>query len=70
MDATLPIADRAADQLSSSAKSVSALPATRRHAALVRVTYWITTLAFVALLVSEGEIVLSHPRSYWMKPAM
>jgi hypothetical protein len=63
VDATLPIADGAADQLSSSAKSVSAVPATRRHAALVHVTYRITTLAFFALLVSEGEIVLSHPRS-------
>jgi thiosulfate reductase cytochrome b subunit len=36
-----------------------------RHAALVRVTHWITTLCFFALLVSGGEIVISHPRFYW-----
>jgi len=36
-----------------------------RHSAMVRVTHWLTTIAFVALLVSGGEIVLSHPRFYW-----
>ena len=36
-----------------------------RHSALVRVTHWLTTLAFLALLLSGGEIVLSHPRFYW-----
>ena len=36
-----------------------------RHSALVRLTHWITTLAFLALLLSGGEIVLSHPRFYW-----
>jgi thiosulfate reductase cytochrome b subunit len=36
-----------------------------RHAALVRVTHWLTTLCFVALLVSGCEIVISHPRFYW-----
>jgi thiosulfate reductase cytochrome b subunit len=36
-----------------------------RHAAFVRVTHWITALAFVALLVSGAEIVISHPRFYW-----
>jgi thiosulfate reductase cytochrome b subunit len=36
-----------------------------RHSALVRVTHWITTLAFVALLVTGLEIVISHPRFYW-----
>jgi len=41
----------------------AALPA--RHAALVRVTHWITTLCFLALLVSGAEIVISHPRFYW-----
>jgi thiosulfate reductase cytochrome b subunit len=38
---------------------------TPRHSALVRVTHWITTLCFFALLVSGFEIVLSHPRFYW-----
>jgi thiosulfate reductase cytochrome b subunit len=32
---------------------------------LVRVTHWITTLCFLALLVSGAEIVISHPRFYW-----
>src|SRR5438552_15545264 len=38
---------------------------TSRHSALVRVTHWITTLCFLALLVSGVEIVISHPRFYW-----
>ena len=32
---------------------------------MVRVTHWITTLCFFALLVSGIEIVISHPRFYW-----
>lgn len=36
-----------------------------RHSLLVRVTHWVMTLAFLALLVSGLEIVLSHPRFYW-----
>ena len=36
-----------------------------RHAALVRVTHWLTTACFLALLVSGFEIVVSHPRFYW-----
>ena len=36
-----------------------------RHAALVRVTHWLTTLAFLALLVTGVEILISHPRFYW-----
>src|SRR5580704_7160068 len=45
----------------------SAVPAAqrKRHSALVRLTHWATTVAFFALLVSGGEIVLSHPRFYW-----
>jgi thiosulfate reductase cytochrome b subunit len=38
---------------------------TARHSAFVRVTHWITTLCFFALLVSGIEIVISHPRFYW-----
>jgi thiosulfate reductase cytochrome b subunit len=38
---------------------------TSRHSALVRVTHWLTTLCFVALLVSGLELVVSHPRFYW-----
>src|SRR5258706_3417823 len=36
-----------------------------RHSALVRVTHWISTACFLALLVSGVEIVISHPRFYW-----
>src|SRR6185503_8743987 len=36
-----------------------------RHTALVRVTHWLTTACFLALLVSGFEIVVSHPRFYW-----
>jgi len=36
-----------------------------RHTALVRVTHWITTLSFLALLITGAEIVVSHPRFYW-----
>jgi len=38
---------------------------TPRHAAYVRVTHWITFVAFLALLITGGEIVISHPRFYW-----
>src|SRR5213080_2095496 len=47
---------------------VSTAPVTKlapRHSALVRVTHWITTLCFFALLVTGIEIVISHPRFYW-----
>lgn len=36
-----------------------------RHPAFVRVTHWISTLCFLALLVSGIQIVISHPRFYW-----
>ncbi len=38
---------------------------TVRHSAVVRVTHWLTFIAFIALLVTGGEIVISHPRFYW-----
>ncbi len=50
------------------ATSVASVPArsvTKRHSALVRVTHWITTISFLALLVSGVEILISHPRFYW-----
>ena len=31
----------------------------------MRVTHWITVIAFFALLISGAEIVVSHPRFYW-----
>src|SRR5712692_9718047 len=48
--------------------AASAVPTTTvisRHSALVRITHWITTLCFFALLISGVEIVISHPRFYW-----
>jgi thiosulfate reductase cytochrome b subunit len=36
-----------------------------RHSVIVRVTHWLTTLSFLALLVSGVEILVSHPRFYW-----
>jgi thiosulfate reductase cytochrome b subunit len=47
------------------AAAVPATTAAPRHSAIVRVTHWITTLCFFALLVSGIEIVISHPRFYW-----
>jgi len=51
--------------LPSSTSSVPVTTATSRHSVLVRVTHWITTLCFLALLVTGTEIVISHPRFYW-----
>ncbi len=36
-----------------------------RHAAVVRVTHWLITLSFLALLLTGVEILISHPRFYW-----
>jgi len=50
------------------ARSVSAVRASAaasRHSALVRVTHWIVTLCFFALLLTGIEILISHPRFYW-----
>ena len=49
------------DQRTAVATSIDA----PRHTALVRVTHWLTTICFLALLVSGLEIVVSHPRFYW-----
>jgi len=49
----------------SPASAVPATTVTSRHSALVRLTHWITTLCFIALLVSGIELVISHPRFYW-----
>jgi thiosulfate reductase cytochrome b subunit len=40
-------------------------PVTTRHSAVVRVTHWLTVIAFIALLITGAEIVISHPRFYW-----
>jgi thiosulfate reductase cytochrome b subunit len=54
-----------AASLPTSASSVPIAMVTPRHFLLVRVTHWITTLCFLALLVTGAEIVISHPRFYW-----
>lgn len=36
-----------------------------RHVVLIRVTHWIFTFSFLALLASGTAIVLAHPRLYW-----
>src|SRR5262245_30262175 len=36
-----------------------------RHSAVVRVTHWLTTVSFIALVVSGGAILIVHPRLYW-----
>jgi thiosulfate reductase cytochrome b subunit len=41
------------------------IDAVPRHPALVRVTHWFTAVAFLALLVTGVEILISHPRFYW-----
>jgi Ni,Fe-hydrogenase I cytochrome b subunit len=54
-----------ADSALLSAAAIPAATSTPRHTAIVRLTHWITTLCFFALLVSGIEIVISHPRFYW-----
>jgi thiosulfate reductase cytochrome b subunit len=48
-----------------SASVVPAPVARPRRSALVRLTHWVTTFCFLALLVSGVEILISHPRFYW-----
>ena len=36
-----------------------------RHSPSVRITHWINTVAFAALVVSGTAILLAHPRLYW-----
>lgn len=38
---------------------------TPRHSVSVRLTHWIVTLAFFALLISGIAILIAHPRLYW-----
>lgn len=44
---------------------LQATSARPRHSAITRVTHWLTTICFIALLVSGIEILISHPRFYW-----
>jgi thiosulfate reductase cytochrome b subunit len=36
-----------------------------RHSLVVRITHWLTTIAFISLVVSGFAIILAHPRFYW-----
>lgn len=36
-----------------------------RHSVLVRVTHWINSVSFIALIVSGVAILIAHPRLYW-----
>ena len=36
-----------------------------RFSVLVRVTHWLNTISFVALVISGFGILLAHPRFYW-----
>ena len=36
-----------------------------RHTVLVRITHWVNTLSFLALVASGAAILLAHPRLYW-----
>lgn len=47
------------------ASAVQSSAETPRHSAVVRLTHWIATLCFFALLVTGIEILISHPRFYW-----
>jgi len=60
MNTTVRVAEGEAPQEKS-----AAVIEPERHASVVRWTHWLTTLAFLLLLVTGGEIVLSHPRFYW-----
>ncbi|HEX3879754.1 MAG TPA: cytochrome b/b6 domain-containing protein [Bryobacteraceae bacterium] len=62
------MATRGPSQLPTDASVPSRLLVTKlapRHTALVRLTHWVTTLCFFALLLTGIEIVISHPRFYW-----
>jgi thiosulfate reductase cytochrome b subunit len=55
----------AGTSMASATSSLSATERAQRHSGLVRVTHWITTICFLALLLSGIEILISHPRFYW-----
>ena len=59
----VPIGARAS--VSTSTSAFPSVTVISRHSALVRLTHWIMTLCFLALLVSGAELVISHPRFYW-----
>ena len=50
---------------STSAASIPSAGLRARHPVLVRITHWIFTLCFFALLLTGIAILTSHPRFYW-----
>jgi len=58
-----PLVEPAA--IATSALATAASASISRHSALVRITHWIITLCFFALLLTGIEILISHPRFYW-----
>jgi thiosulfate reductase cytochrome b subunit len=59
------MADSAYLANSAAAVPVATTKTKSRHSGWVRVTHWITTFCFIALLVSGIGILISHPRFYW-----
>jgi len=61
--------DAAQDLPQASVRSSTSAPATTarnpRHSPGVRISHWIITLCFFALLLTGIEILISHPRFYW-----
>lgn len=46
-------------------RAVKTLDHVLRHSLLIRVTHWINSLTFAALVISGAAILLAHPRLYW-----
>jgi thiosulfate reductase cytochrome b subunit len=65
MNASLPMDRESVPGSSAPVPARTAAAERKRHSAWVRVTHWLITIAFFALLITGGEIVLSHPRFYW-----
>lgn len=40
-------------------------PDSARFSLLIRITHWLNTISFIALVVSGFGILLAHPRFYW-----
>lgn len=53
------------DVAGAAASNAAAMKQPLRYSLLVRITHWIAAVSILALLVTGGEIVLSHPRFYW-----
>ena len=61
----LHLPQMASSSLARTPDPVASAAGTSRHSAIVRITHWLTVLAFLALLLTGVEILISHPRFYW-----